>query len=219
MEFVKFSFLTAFTFAALAVLTVAPLAETQAQDEGAAKKPRWTYDEIVNDPEFKGYENYVKFAVLWAHFWDKGTVDRLGDYLIVGVPTPTGTKTKFYVYSSNVHPELIAIALLGSALSPSVVKGLRDDPQFRSFYIQMCLYYLPYLEAQEKLGFCNIDYLNELVSRSTNRNDYFFAHLSMGFIQVIASSAPQNCGYTKSDGISIEDSTFVFFPEGLDNWS
>ncbi len=211
MSFAKFSFLIAFTFAALAVIAVAPLAEKQEQDDDAVKKPRWTYDEIVGDPEFLGYRKTWQVTILLAYFGDKGTIPDYKRLYPFDMLSATWITTKYYAFPNNIDDEHNACLLLNCVLSPSFVAALRDDSEIQIFLPQVCRYYVPLLGAQRDDGpNIWINYMNERIQRKPKKEGYYIPDVSLGVIGILSDKAPEKCGFTTSTGFAINSEHFTF---------
>lgn len=169
--------------------------------------PKYTYEEIVTDPEFLGYSKDTQLAILISYFEDKGIDLRPIDSYF------GRENTKFYRLGlRDRDTDLVSVNLLISVLSPSVLNGLGSDRELQLILPQYCKYYLPLYDSDLILKGV-VDELNETVEQSEcvygQKSFYYVPGLSLQVCELLADKAVE-CGETRlgSDSMSLDDSAF-----------
>lgn len=194
----------------LALFAPHPALAEPAADDTAANTTQWTYDEIVNDPEFQGYEYYIQFGILLMYFYDKGSIPYLSKLLVIYYPSASLVKYKFYSLPRGTHHEMHVILLLGSVLSPSIINALQSDLEFREFLCQYCRYYYPFIIADSKQPWGGYSEGFRIEGKDAVFRKYYIPDVTIPFIRLLSDLAPESCGYTTSNGSSVYDDEFVY---------
>lgn len=209
---------------ALAVLLLAlfaphsALAEPAA-DDTEANTTQWTYDEIVNDPEFYDYMPIIQLAILMQYFFQSEKFPSIG-YYYFGSVGGTEYSTKYYTVTRTVTVTdyFVCMALLNSVLSPHFLKAYRENNEFRTFLTQYCRYYSPLVSYLFIRGNCDdvyYDYIKDaflMVRQRQPMYSFYIEGLSEYTVLYFASLAPPSSGESLRRGESIEPHDFRYCP-------
>ena len=202
-------------FIAIAAFTIAmfsadyAFAQTPPADTG--HKPRWTYEEIVNDGEFQQEGTSLQLAILLFYFAQKSGFISAKD-LCFNRPIASGLRIKYcFVPSQSEDLDLNSYILLNFVLSPQFLKYFKNDAEFREFLPQYCKYYMPHIEGivSPDSDFHEDRWRLFVNLREDNPDiDYFNNELSLDVLRVIARMAPEECGETIAKGWMLSGNNF-----------
>lgn len=172
----------------------------------AEHTPKYTYEEIVTDPEFLGYSKEKQFAILMMYFKDKGFNARpYESYFGREV-------TKFYQLGlRDCDRDVVASNILISVLNPTVLEGLAYDKEFRLIFPQYCRYYLPYIKGeiiQELITYYD-DCCEKTEYKYGERGFYYVPMLSVRVCEYLAEEAFRSGDTFLVQGMGINEDSFT----------